>query len=197
MAVSTTAPVTGEVVVWDFNTGKMHPYASDQDKFGQAHLSSDGKTLGVVGTSAAKKAPIFRRIDIATMEVKGEYPTASLSGIARQVFDPDLRTFAVVTHHQTNHLKVLDPELNAIKWGKVFSSSIGDIAYSPNGAWLAVGLADNRILILNARTGAEVLDLRGHLQTIRKLRFSPDGRYLASSDVTNDCRTWDIGDWLK
>ena len=83
-------------------------------------------------------------------------------------------------------------------WGKGWIS--GEVAYSPDGALLAVASSIG-IWLYDANSGAEVYLLSGHTRPVFSVAFSPDGSALASSAVAGDntVRLWDIrtGDPLK
>ena len=85
------------------------------------------------------------------------------------------------------YTRLLLPEGARDRFGEGLLS--GDIAYSTNGAWLAVPSSIG-IWLYNPRTGV----LRDHLDTgfVRSVAFSPDGRTLASGGG-GEVRLWQIG----
>jgi WD40 repeat protein len=77
-----------------------------------------------------------------------------------------------------------------------------DIALAPGGTLFAVALASGRILLINARTGAQagalehgerVQDLDVPLQGM--IGFSPDGQALATWNLGKSLGVWDVGNW--
>ena len=66
--------------------------------------------------------------------------------------------------------------------------------YSPDGQILAVGGSRKKIYLLNPKTGQTMAELIGHFSSIAALRFSPDGRRLASlaSDKLDAVKIWDV-----
>ena len=78
---------------------------------------------------------------------------------------------------------------------KVTSGVMGDMVFSPDGRWLAVGSDTNRVLICEASTGEVRHELVGHRQRPLKLDFSPDGRTLVSSSLDGDIRLWHAPTW--
>ena len=71
--------------------------------------------------------------------------------------------------------------------GRVF-----DIAYSPDGTWLAVA-GEAGIGLYDARTGAiiHLLTGTGHTGSVISVSFSPDGTTLASASSDSTVRLWD------
>jgi WD40 repeat protein len=68
------------------------------------------------------------------------------------------------------------------------------MAYSPDGRWLAACSFDQNspIRIWDTATGKELRTLPGHKRVIGALRFSPDGRLLASaSAIESEVIIWD------
>ncbi len=71
------------------------------------------------------------------------------------------------------------------------------IAYSPDGVRLAAGVRggvkDNVAKVWDARTGKELLTLKGHAWPITHTTFSPDGKLLATASIAfdNTVKVWD------
>jgi WD40 repeat protein len=66
-----------------------------------------------------------------------------------------------------------------------------DIAYSPDGRWLATAAGDTAKL-WDAATGAEVATLRGHDLGVWSVAFSADSRWLATGSADGTARVWDL-----
>jgi WD40 repeat protein len=67
------------------------------------------------------------------------------------------------------------------------------VAYSPDGATLAVGFADKRVRVVNAATGDVIRTLGGHTNLVRDVAFSPDGATVASASDDKTARLWNAG----
>jgi WD40 repeat protein/serine/threonine protein kinase len=74
------------------------------------------------------------------------------------------------------------------------TGSVGAVAYSPDGTWLASS-GDDGVRIWDATTGKIVRHIRAHQGGVRNLAISRDGTRLASvgSDVT--FKLWDTRTW--
>ncbi len=90
-----------------------------------------------------------------------------------------------------------------------FRNSVLCVAYSPDGRLLAAGTAQpagpvglkfpGEVRVWDSSTGKEVYNLRGHLDGVYSIGFSPDGNRLISAstqrrgnDLPGEVRVWDM-----
>jgi WD40 repeat protein len=71
-----------------------------------------------------------------------------------------------------------------------FKSPVNSVAFSSDGQRLAVA-ADDSLRVLDARTGQQVLALKGHSGAIHAVAYSRDGSRLASASSDRTVRIWD------
>ena len=78
---------------------------------------------------------------------------------------------------------------------------VWDVAYSPNGRWLATAAgspypvtdsAPGEVAIWDAATGDLVKRLTGHTRSARRVVFSPNGQYLLSFGYDQTARIWEL-----
>jgi len=71
-------------------------------------------------------------------------------------------------------------------------STIEDVAWSPDGKWVAS--SEGIICVWNAETGELVRKIQ---RPAFRLRFSRDGRWLATGSMTGALRVWDTASWQQ
>jgi eukaryotic-like serine/threonine-protein kinase len=113
-------------------------------------------------------------------------------------FSPDTLHLAFSCLDERESIKVWDLPAGRLKqtlWTTKRSESFGVLAmaYSPDGAVLAVGSYSGEIRLWSTRTGT-LFDpvLRGHIVAVNGLCFSGDGRTLASSGGDLGLRLWNL-----
>ena len=72
------------------------------------------------------------------------------------------------------------------------TKSVENIAFSPDGRWLASASDDNTAKIWDLERGLELRTLRGHTKPVRAVAFSRDGRLVATASDDNVVKLWDV-----
>lgn len=77
--------------------------------------------------------------------------------------------------------------------------NVQQMSFSPDSRWLAAATWDvgqkHHVQIWNVVTGSEETRLKGHSDDVWGVAFSPDGKFIASSDTSGDVRLWKAGTW--
>jgi hypothetical protein len=66
------------------------------------------------------------------------------------------------------------------------------LAWSPDGAWLAVGCGDAQVRVLDAITGERFMTYRKHARGISALAWSADSMHIASASSDADIHIWEV-----
>ncbi len=74
------------------------------------------------------------------------------------------------------------------------SAPVTGLALSADGAWIAIGTADNAIQVTNRADAKQTRKLTGHTAAVTGLAFSADGKQLVSGSQDKSIRLWNLAD---
>lgn len=72
-----------------------------------------------------------------------------------------------------------------------FHAAVSELAFSPDGRYLAAASRDSTAAILSVHTGDVLQRLDRHLLAVNALAYSPDGKLLATGGADNVIKLWD------
>ncbi len=191
-----TANQDGSVRIFSVRDGKQvlrfqpHPGA-----VGSLSFTPDGSNLLTTSgvTSGGDKMYQARLWNTADGALARSFIDKSDCCVGEGVVSPDGARAAIV---EGNTVTVWDLKTgrNLLRLGGGESFPIiNSLAFSPDGARVATGDDDHLVRIWDARNGTEMLTLRSHDDSVGSVGFSPDGRYLVTTDAgpTAQALIWD------
>jgi WD40 repeat protein len=169
--------------------------------------SRDGKWLAScgmcnVGSSDMRnhRSPDVRIWDAITGKPLLSFPSQSLWRITSVAFSPDRRRLALAAwcvgdpREQSPGLV----EVHDTHTGKEVlqcgghKGMVNDVAFSPDGRWLASAANDGVVRVFDTATGRESRALAGHQGSVHGVAFRPDSCRLASAGDDGTVRVWDV-----
>lgn len=79
----------------------------------------------------------------------------------------------------------------ALRWS-IAPRTVVDVAWSPDGAWIATGSLGGMADVWDANTGALLATLAGHTDRVAAVEFAPDGTWLATASWDHTARRWSL-----
>ena len=186
----------GTIQFWDMHVGEMITTLKGDAKFPEGinaiAFSPDGKTLASATTDQ------IWLWDTATKQLK-EILEGHTDFVTTVVFSPDGKTIASASWDWT--FRLWDASTGKLRktFGE-YSSSANTVAFSPNGETLAsasrglIHLWHTKGTLLRlwyARTGEHIENFIPHIDYVRIVVFSPDGKFLASGGYDSRLRLWE------
>ena len=122
-------------------------------------------------------------------EITPEYLKQNISAIS---FSPDNMILATAYRNKMVLWDIVENEFK--ERGSIKSGNIEEITFSPNGKFLITANIHGwkyYIKVWDVETGNELLKLKSHTETITVLRFSHDGKILATGGLDGTILLWD------
>jgi WD40 repeat protein len=172
----------GKVRLWDFATGQVLALeGAHEGRITTLCTSRDGHSLA--SGSADRTARLW---NLSTKEPRvlsgGHSQTHSV------LFSPDGRSLAVATANGALRLFSVETELQRVL--SRVPATLRALVLSPDGKRL-VGLSNGALHLLDASSGASLVEQRDLYPSPKAMAFSPDSRWLAASGTDGRVRLWD------
>ncbi len=174
------------LAVWDLQTGQLRERREMGRGGGEGDLdfTRDGNVLGV-GLFAS-----VRMLDVTTLE---ETAMIDASARAALAFSPDGQFAACSTGVASPRFKIHNvSDGSLVKELEGHLHAVHDVAYSPDGRFMASVSGDHTIVLWDAATYQKLKTFRGHEGIVYRVRFTPDGQSLLSCGSGSRVFVWDL-----
>jgi WD40 repeat protein/DNA-binding SARP family transcriptional activator/tRNA A-37 threonylcarbamoyl transferase component Bud32 len=176
--------------IWDPETGEEL-----RSLQGPPDNSAGGPSFSADGSAFAAAWPlegVTRVMDLTTGRTIREITV--VQGPGRTSFSPDGKQIAIGSFYEPV-AAVVDVRSGA----QVFTlsghkASVSDVAYSPDGRWIATASVDGSARIWEAETGRPRFRLSGHTAGVFAVDWSPDSTRLITGSLDGTAKVWRITD---
>ena len=176
-----------KILTWNLETGKQLPPLLGHTGI-IYHLSFDNQGKKIASGSED------RQIKIWDVERGQELFTVlgHTEPVFSTTFSPDDKQIASGTLSGKIQVWRTDRQQDSLPFEKITPTHIHQVAFSPDGAFLAAAAADQTVKLWNSSDGKLVRTLQGHTESVTTLAFLNDGKQLVSGSSDNTLRTWNL-----
>jgi WD40 repeat protein len=180
--------------IWDVSDFTQDKKTISVNNSLEKYIAMQAATIGIHPPAPAKKAPWVPHFPEAEGDCLGVLRGESDHFPALAMF-PDGQTTA--TGHRDGKFRCWDLKKGRQIWegSEQHREFIIDVAVSSDGSRIASASADKTVRIWDAANGQCVLRCEGHFNQVKRVRWSPDNKRLASiEDFSKEkqLRIWDV-----
>ncbi|MCG9128744.1 WD40 repeat domain-containing protein [Candidatus Poribacteria bacterium] len=174
------------ILSWNIDTGEEIVLFNLQSHWrNRLIFSPNGKILAFQGRHSTTHIWNFETLQ----EITPEYLERNTSALA---FSKDNMMLAIANRNQIVLWDIVENGFN--ERGTIKTSNIEEITFSPDGKFIITSnshVGINYINVWDIETGDELLSLNGHTEKIRVLKFSHNGKILATGSTDGTILLWD------
>jgi len=185
------------ICLWDLTDGRQrqrfNPQVGDVNANAAVPVSQclAFSPDGLLGASAGLSAGSVLLWDPKTGQPAGQFTTLT-TPLRAMTFTRDGKT--LVTGSMDGSIRVWNVErkqqIGLLQEPRGETDLSLAVAYAPDGASVAAGLADGRIRVFRLAPAASVYSWQAHGDATAAVAYSADGRLLASGGYENDVKLW-------
>ena len=91
-----------------------------------------------------------------------------------------------------NHDRIKSISPPSKNWWNNKTYNYYDFDISPDGSRIAIVTKENAVIVWNSNFNEEIKFIDGHEHRLNSIKFSNDGRYLATSSIDKSLKVWDV-----
>lgn len=185
--------------LWEIATGKMiQNFRGHKGALELVTFSLDGKQVLSMGDYKDRSIRLW---DIATGEAIKTYEWDKKTKIKEAIFSPNKKFLLTLEDSREGinnyaHIRLRNVNTGEIKeLSKInykYSYPFLDVSVSRSGRYLAFGLSDHTIRLLDMSTGKTVRIFKGHKSSVHDVVISSNEKYILSASFDQTIRLWEM-----
>ncbi len=182
------------VRVWDMGHGTIsavHPFFNREDVVG---VLAVGGRRGWIASAGGPYARVSRDRTIRLLESHYDRPLRVLRGHTANVFSVAYTPASdlLVSASADGTMKLWNTQSGECLRTRTNSVLVEVLVFSPGSRWLAGGMADGTVRVLETNGLTTVRQWLAHQSSVQSLAISADGRWLASAAADHTVAVWDV-----
>jgi WD40 repeat protein/serine/threonine-protein kinase RIO1 len=194
-AAFASPPLTGGVRVWNMRTGELVSTCGDRSTATLTVAFSPDGTRLLLGSgkhSLSSDGDVTANGGTVTWDLRSDSLLMAAAHAPVASFLTTGAVFGLDGHRvacRASHL--LDAATGAPVTPLPPVGQLGCLGVSPDGSALAIGQASGNVFLVSFETGKQLVQLNGHVGSVRAIAFSPDATRIITAAMDGTTRLWD------